>query len=288
MLSASDHCSWRGIHMGITLFSSIILNKGELTQPPLEQPVDVALTLAMAELKAHFIDSEKGVVRYSAIRGSQEFERYQFLTRTLRPFDLRSLDTREKRLAFWINIYNTLVIHGVIELGIQHSVKECGQFFDRVVYEIGGHRFSLNEIEHGILRGNRRQPYHLWKPFGRQDARLEFSLQPMDPRIHFTLVCGARSCPPIGFYEAAQIDSQLQLAAQTFINSSQVRFFTEEGLVSVSMIFKWYKADFGGTRDGLVGTLLQFLDEGENKAFLTHHRHRVRIKYHAYDWRLNQ
>ncbi|MCJ7642259.1 MAG: hypothetical protein MUO29_10250, partial [Desulfobacterales bacterium] len=68
---------------GVGLFSSIILNRGELTQATLEQPVDIALTLAMAELKARFIDPEKGVVRYSAIRGSQEYERYQELTRAL-------------------------------------------------------------------------------------------------------------------------------------------------------------------------------------------------------------
>ena len=273
---------------GVGLFSSITLNKGELTQATLEQPVDIALTLALAELKARFIDPEKGVVRYSAIRGSQGYERYQELTRALRPFDLRSLDTREIRLAFWINVYNTLVIHGVIELGLQHSVKEYGRFFDRIVYEIGGYRFSLNDIEHGILRTNRRHPYRLWKPFRHRDSRLAFSLQPMDPRIHFTLVCGARSCPPIGFYEAAQIDFQLQLAAESFINSPQVRVFPEEGITSVSMIFKWYKADFGGTRDGLIDTLVRFLDEGEKKEFLKHHRHHLRIEYQAYDWSLNQ
>ena len=274
--------------MGAGLFSSIILNKGELTGATLEQPVDIALTLAMAELKARFIDLGKGVVRYSAIRGSQEFERYQDLSRALRPFDLRSLITREKRLAFWINIYNTLVIHGVIELGLQHSVKERRRFFDRIAYEIGEYRFSLNDIEHGILRGNRRQPYRLRKPFRHGDARTGFSFQPMDPRIHFALVCGARSCPPIGFYEADQIDFQLELAAVSFINSPQVKILPEESLAFISMIFKWYRADFGGTQEGLLDTLLRFLDDGEKKDFLRRNRDRVRIKYQPYDWNLNQ
>jgi len=57
------------------------------------------------------------------------------------------------------NIYNTAVIHGVIELGLEKSVKELPGFFNRVTYEIGGFHFSLNEMEHGILRGNRRHPY---------------------------------------------------------------------------------------------------------------------------------
>ena len=42
----------------------IVLNAGEPSQIPSEQAIDVALTLAMADLKAHFIDTEKGVVRY--------------------------------------------------------------------------------------------------------------------------------------------------------------------------------------------------------------------------------
>ena len=273
---------------GVGLFSSIILNQKERPQLKLEQRIDVALTLAMADLKGQFIDAEAGVVRYGAIRGSEPFERYRDLTSGLRSFDLRSLETRGQRLAFWINVYNTMVIHGVIELGLRNSVKECPRFFDRIVYEIGGRRFSLNDIEHGILRGNRRHPYGLFKLFRKGDPRLTFAVLPLDPRIHFALVCGARSCPPIGFYEAAQIDFQLQLAAESFINSPQVRVFPEEGFVSVSMIFKWYKADFGGTRGGLIDTLLQFLDEGEKKEFLKHHRHRLQIKYQAYDWSLNQ
>ncbi len=266
----------------------IILNP-KVTQPFIsDQPIDIALTLAMADLKARFIDIEKGIVRYKDIRGSEAFERYKALTGGLQSFDLRRLETREERLSFWINIYNTAVIHGVIELGLQKSVKEFPGFFDRVFYEIGGFRFSLNDIEHGILRGNRRHPYRLFKPFKGRDPRLAFSILPMDPRIHFTLVCGARSCPPIGFYEAEQIDDQLQLAATSFINSPQVRVSPQEGTLSLSMIFKWYKPDFGGSDRSLIETILSFMDEGEPKTFLKQNRERIRIRFLPYDWSLNE
>ena len=242
----------------------------------------------MADLKAHFIDPEKGVVHYRAIRGSKEFERYKDLTKGLRSFDLRSLKAREKRLAFWINVYNTAVIHGVIELGLERSVKESPRFFDRVTYEIGGFLFSLNEMEHGILRGNRRPPYRLLRPFRKKDPRLEFSVIPMESRIHFALVCGARSCPPIGFYEAEQIDFQLQLAAMSFTNSPQVKILPQEGTVLLSQIFKWYRADFGGGHGAILDTLLTLLDEGEKKKFLKENRDRIRIRYQPYDWNLNE
>ena len=266
----------------------IILNP-KVTQPlNSDQPIDIALTLAMGELKAQFIDIERGIVRYKDIHGSKAFERYKALTGGLQSFDLRRLQTREQRLSFWINIYNTAVIHGVIELGLQKSVKEFPGFFDRVSYEIGGFRFSLNDIEHGILRGNRRHPYRLFKPFNGRDPRLPFSILPMDPRIHFTLVCGARSCPPIGFYEAGQIDDQLQLAAMSFINSPQVKILFQEGAVHISMIFKWYKADFGGSRESLLDTILILLDEGEPKTCLKQKKGHLQIRYLPYDWNLNE
>jgi hypothetical protein len=272
----------------MSYFKSMVLNEGQPSAVMLEQPIDIALTLAMADLKAQFIDAESGVVQYEAIRDSEAFGRYKDLTRRLQSFDLQSLKNRDQRLAFWINIYNTGVIHGVIELGLQRSVKEVPRFFDRMTYEIGGYRFSLNEIEHGILRGNRRPPYRLLKPFRKGDPRLAFAVLSMDPRIHFALVCGARSCPPIGFYEAEQIDFQLRLAAASFINSQQVKILRQERIVFISMVFKWYKADFGGSDEALFDTLLSFLDEGDRKEFLEENKSRIRIRYQPYDWNLNK
>jgi hypothetical protein len=268
--------------------SPVILNAGDPSNISSERSIDIALTLAMADLKAQFIEAEKGIVHYRSIRRAEAFEQYKQLARGLQPFDLHSLKDRGQRLAFWINIYNTAVIHGVIELGLKQSVKEVPRFFDRMTYEMGGFRFSLNDMEHGILRGNRRHPYRFFRPFGRNDSRLEFVIAPPDPRIHFALVCGARSCPPIGFYEADQIDFQLQLAALSFINSPQVKILPQEGMVLISKIFKWYKTDFGRSHGAMIETLLNFLDEGENKTFLQQNRDRIRIKYQPYDWNLNQ
>jgi hypothetical protein len=85
-----------------------------------------------------------------------------------------------------------------------------------------------------------------------------------------------------------QIDFQLQLAAESFINSSQVEIRPQEGTLLISRIFKWYRADFGGSHEAVLDMLLSFLDEGEKKDFLKKDRDRIRIKYQPYDWNLNQ
>jgi hypothetical protein len=270
------------------IFTPFILNNGSSPDALLEQPIDILLTLSLADLKTRFIDPERSLIRYHEIRNSGEYKKYQGLARRLQSFDLLSLKDRKQRLAFWINIYNAAVIHGVIELGLTRSVREVFKFFDRVTYTIGRLRFSLNDMEHGILRGNRRPPYGWFRPFGEKDPRNKFIVSPMDPRIHFALVCGARSCPPISFYEAGQVEDQLQLAAMSFINSAQVRLFPKEKALLISRIFKWYKSDFGGNDRALIDTILSFLDEGEEKNFLKENRDRIHLKYQPYDWSLNQ
>jgi hypothetical protein len=41
-------------------------------------------------------------------------------------------------------------------------------------------------------------------------------VDPVDARIHFALVCGAKSCPPIKLYSAANLDEGLGAAAEAF------------------------------------------------------------------------
>ena len=40
------------------------------------------------------------------------------------------------------------------------------------------------------------------RPFGKGDPRLLIALEQCESLIHFALVCGAKSCPPIKTYSA--------------------------------------------------------------------------------------
>ena len=51
--------------------------------------------------------------------------------------------------------------------------------------------YSLDDIEHGILRCNRPHPGGEVM-FQDGDPRMEFMMKELDPRIHFALVCGAK------------------------------------------------------------------------------------------------
>jgi hypothetical protein len=256
----------------------------------LEKPIEdlsALLRQAIGDLQANFFDLEVGRVNYQAMKGSPEYDAYLQKAGLLRNFDLSQLKKHQEKLAFWINLYNTMVIHGVIDWDIRKTVREKNGFFTRLKYDIGGYLFSLNDIEHGILRGNVRPPYGFFRPFGSGNPRLLFILSATDPRIHFTLVCGSRSCPPIGFYTSERIAEQLDVATASFVNSPEVEVIPSENLLRISQIFRWYRRDFGGTKRAVIEFLLRHLDAGEKRAFLESHKEAVKVRYRHYDWSLN-
>ncbi len=264
-----------------------ILNSGEIPAKAPELDVAAHLRSDINRLKSEFYDLEGGRVDYPAMRESDAYRQYVTDTALLRNYDLNLLSSREEKLAFWINIYNSLVIHGVIELQIRETVKELPSFFSDICYQIGGMCFSPDDIEHGILRGNHRPPHGLFHPLDSSDKRLRYVIDPPDPRIHFTLVCASSSCPPINFYTPERIDEQLDVAASGFINGSEVEILSRERLLRISPIFKWYRSDFGGY-DGVIDTLIRYLDHGENKDFLIERGLAADVEWKDYDWHLNR
>ena len=77
-------------------------------------------------------------------------------------------------------------------------------------YDVGGLLFSLDEIEHGVLRCNRGHPKDKKPMFVLEnDPRMKLMLTKFDARIHFALNCGANSCPPIRIYQADRLNAQV-------------------------------------------------------------------------------
>lgn len=193
---------------------------------------------------------------------------------------LVAFQTRPQRLALWINTYNTLVARGILALGIRGSIWDVPDFLDRVCLRAGSLLFSLNEIEHGVLRGNRPHPLSVGASFPIGDSRLAHAITPLEPRIHFAISCGARSCPPVRTYEPECLDEELDEATRAFVN----REVTLEGqTVTASPIFQWFRADFEEGPGGLAGFLVRYLVDGPaRQAVLTHG---VRDSaWRPYDW----
>ncbi len=277
---------WLNLGKTRELKKKMILNRGNGSQLSLSLNPGQELMASIGYLKDKFYNLQKGLVDYKAMKKSTEYSKYQKISAGLRRFDPAGLSSTEEKKAFWINLYNTIVVHGILELNIASSVREVADFFSCIAYRIGDFTFSADDIEHGILRANNRPPYRVFPPFKWGDPRRRFSLSSVDPRIHFALVCGSRSCAPIRFYDAGLIDEQLDTAAKNFINSSEVFILPEKNKIFLSQIFKWYRKDFGD-RDRIFQFLLDYIEDREKSGFLRKNKDSIEMEYLFYDWNLN-
>lgn len=128
-------------------------------------------------LRSEAIDPLTRQVDYARLRDSVAYREYRSLTAQWPTFALDHLTTREEKLAFWLNLYNTLIIDGIIHFGIRKTIREDAGFFRRVAYNVGGFRLSADDIEHGILRANAGHPVIPGPQFGKLDPRRRFALQ---------------------------------------------------------------------------------------------------------------
>ena len=191
---------------------------------------------------------------------------------SLADVDLADFTDADARLALWLNAYNAIAISQVLEvypiasirpkvLGIPNWLSFL-DFFTRSNTIIGGKKYSLNQIEHAILRP-------------------EFA----EPRIHFALVCASVGCPLLrrGAYFPESVRTQLEADASRFIhNPDKVRYDAQKKTLYLSKIFKWYEEDFvkaaGSVAEYVRGYLGPEAAVGDGWA----------IVFLPYDWNLNR
>ncbi len=159
----------------------------------------------------------------------------------------------EFKKSFWINIYNAF-----FQILRKKEIEKPEIFRSKLV-ELGETHFSLDDIEHGILRRHRWKfsKGYLANPFASSLIK-GLAVDSIDYRIHFALNCGAKSCPPIAFYDPERIDEQLDVATLSFLES-ETDVDEAKKKVHVSALFSWFAADFG-SRSGTLKILSEKLD----------------------------
>lgn len=217
-------------------------------------------------LATHVVD---GGVDYAALKRDRAgLDAYLSHLRKTDPAAL----PRDERLAFWINAYNAVVVHFVLQRypGIE-SVRKVEGFFDELTFEVGGRELTLDQIE-SESRG-------------------------MDPRAHFAVVCASTSCPDLRgeAYVGPRIDAQLEEQTESFLADEEkgLRYDAEDNELYLSSIFKWYAGDFTGG-----STVVAFFARGGVRDWVVEHlgdRELARaiedrepsVQYLEYDWSLN-
>lgn len=177
--------------------------------------------------------------------------------------------TTPQRIAFWLNAYNAFTVRLILNHYPIRSIRRIGwlpgaAFREEFVPMPGlkGKTISLDDIEHGTLRSAFREP-----------------------RIHFALVCAARSCPPLRgeAYRGADLDRQLREQGRIFLNDpAKNRVDVAAKTLRLSAIFKWFREDFETAAGSVPSFVAPYLDDrGVSVADFT-------VRYLDYDWALNE
>ncbi len=165
----------------------------------------------------------------------------------------------DEQKAFWINAYNAWTVSLVIRNYPVKSIKDIGGLlkspWDIEVADIGGRKYTLNQMEHDILR----------KQF-------------KDPRIHFAIVCASRSCPSLraGAFEANRLSTQLDEQVVLFLADGSKNTITSQE-IRISKIFDWFKDDFSGSVAGFINKYSKITIPDASS-----------LSYQSYDWSLNE
>jgi len=168
-------------------------------------------------------------------------------------------NSRAAAMAFYINAYNAYTVKLIVDNYPTASITKLkgGKPWDYQFVKVAGKTYTLNDIEHNILR----------KKY-------------FDARLHFVLVCAAQSCPKLlnKAYTAANLNTELDRQARIFINNTAKNKISS-GSVQVSQLFNWYKGDFT-KRSSLIGFI--------NKYSKVKASANAKVTYLNYSWKLNE
>jgi len=164
--------------------------------------------------------------------------------------------SKQEKLAYFINVYNANTIKLIIDNYPTKSIKDISSPWSKNRIKIGDEDFSLEDIEHEILR--------------KMD----------EPRIHFAINCASVSCPKLlnSAYTSENVAQLLDKATKSFIANSKKNIISEHRL-QLSKIFQWYKSDF--TKNG---SLIDYINQYSKVKI----QKNATISFLDYDWNLNE
>ena len=244
---------------------------------------DRDLPQALAAVAAYF-DADGLACDYAALTASRERGHLAVCLAKLETFDPKQVRIAAQ-MAFWINVFNAGVLRDAPELELDAGERGMEAFLERPRLRICGQPFSLDEIYHGLLRGNVPAHGRLRAPMRRDDPRLAYMPIAFDERLHFALFRASRSSPAFRVFEGGKLDDQLEDAAALYIRR-MVRVERDGSVVAVPKLLQWYALDFGG-EDGVLEFVLRRLDDASFER-ADRNISRIKLRYDAFDWTLNR
>lgn len=223
---------------------------------------------------------KNGVVNYKAMKSDDRLKQY---IEYIKKVDTAAIAPNE-RLAFWINAYNAWTLKVVLDNYPLKSIKDLGAdlvigtIFKKTIWDKdlvtmnGKTEMSLNDIENDIICEYR------------------------DARIHSSIVCAAKSCPPLRSeaFTGEKLAEQMEEQFRIFLNDEKKNQFDfGKKQLRLSNIFNWFEGDFKkdigfGKQKGTVVKFIARYVTKETADKLLAMEKDLDIDHLEYDWSLNE
>lgn len=217
---------------------------------------------ALDKVLQRFVDA-RGEVDYAGLKKAPaDLQRYIAM---LGKLDLDVLRPKQ-RLATLINAYNAFTLALIIEHYPLKSIRDIPEAkrWKHVRWVLGGKQFSLDGIEHEVLR----------KQF-------------KEPRIHFAVNCASIGCPPLRreAYRAGKLDEQLEeQTSKAHRDARWASYDPKTHKLQLTRLYEWFRGDFEQTAASVPAFVARYipqlrkdLEAGE----------KISLSYGEYDWRIN-
>ncbi|KAF6982398.1 hypothetical protein CFC21_000793 [Triticum aestivum] len=173
----------------------------------------------------------KNLVRFTSsafdlrgFSGSPLLTKLREMLEALQQVDLRFL-THQQKLAFWLNIYNTCIMHGILQHGLPSNSEKLLALKNKATINLSGQKFNPLVIENFILRQPSSVKEEFWKcdvDVEEQQVRSLYGLNSSEPNILFGMCCGIRSSPALRIYKADRVMAELEKAKLDYLQASLV------------------------------------------------------------------
>lgn len=184
------------------------------------------------------------------------------------------LNTDKEKFAFWINIYNSHILFFLKKNPEWYLNRNL--FFKKKLIVIAGEQLSFDLIEHGILRKSAiKYSLGYLNKWCVSKFEKQFRVKNNDPRLHFALNCGAKSCPIIKLYNSETLDLELDKNTRYYLS---LNVELGKDYISLPLLFSWFRADFGGKK-GIRSFLEKYEITSKNDC-------KKKIIFSDYDWTL--
>ncbi|KAJ6849184.1 uncharacterized protein M6B38_270970 [Iris pallida] len=182
--------------------------------------------------------------RLSEVEGL--LQNYKSLVSRLETVDPRRM-RKEEKLAFWINVYNALIMHAYLVHGVPIRNTKNESLLVKAVCVIGGRSVSAYTIQFCILGSRTYFPGQWFRSLLPPRMKLRtggewraYGIETPEPLLHFALCSGSHSDPAVRVYTCKKLFQQLEAAKEEYIRAT-VGIRNEEKILLPKVIDSYAK-----------------------------------------------